>query len=63
VADQIHLEQLELSAHIGVPEEEQAEAQRLAVTLTLEPRRGFSRIIKCTYTGHKQNCQNTTSKL
>jgi dihydroneopterin aldolase len=41
VADQIHIEQLELSAHIGVPEEEQAEAQRLAVTLTLEPRRGF----------------------
>lgn len=40
--DQIHIEQLELSAHIGVPDDERLEAQRLTVNLTLEPRRGFS---------------------
>lgn len=40
-ADAIHLEGVELSAHIGVPEEERAFSQRLTVNLTLQPRRGF----------------------
>jgi FolB domain-containing protein len=41
MADRIHLEQLELTACIGVPEEERAAPQRLTVSLTLEPRRDF----------------------
>jgi dihydroneopterin aldolase len=41
MADWIHIEALELSAHIGVPEEERTHAQRLTVNLTLEPRRDF----------------------
>ena len=44
MADQIRIEQLELSAHIGVPDEERAVAQRLTVNLVLEPRRGFDAI-------------------
>lgn len=39
--DCIHIEQLELSAHIGVPDAERAAPQRLTVSLTLEPARGF----------------------
>jgi dihydroneopterin aldolase len=39
--DTIHIEELELSAHIGVPDEERAFPQRLTVNLTLEPRRDF----------------------
>ena len=35
--DQIHIEQLELSAHIGVPKEERASAQRLGFNITLWP--------------------------
>ncbi len=35
--DAIHIEQLELSAHIGVPDEERATPQRLTVCLTLWP--------------------------
>jgi dihydroneopterin aldolase len=35
--DRIVIEELELSAHIGVPDEERALPQRLTVTLTLEP--------------------------
>jgi len=42
VPDQIHIEQLELLARIGVPEEERAQPQRLTVDLTLEPRRGLA---------------------
>jgi dihydroneopterin aldolase len=42
VPDQIHIEQLELSAHIGVPDEERDDAQRLTVNLTLEPKRSLS---------------------
>ncbi len=41
MADTIHLADLELSSHIGVPEEERAVPQRLTVSLNLEPRRGF----------------------
>lgn len=41
MSDRIHIEQLELRVHIGVPEVERAEPQRLAVSLTLEPVRGF----------------------
>ena len=44
MADQIRIEQLELSAHIGVPDEERAQAQRLTVNLVLEPTRGFEGI-------------------
>lgn len=39
--DCIHIEQLELSAHIGAPDAERAAPQRLTVSLTLEPARGF----------------------
>ena len=41
MADEICIDQLELSAHIGVSDGERAEAQRLTVSLVLEPRRGF----------------------
>jgi dihydroneopterin aldolase len=37
-ADQIHIEQLEIFAHIGVPEKERATPQRLTVTITLWPK-------------------------
>lgn len=39
VEDEIHIEQLEAFAHIGVPEEERASAQRLTFNLTLSPDR------------------------
>ena len=39
--DTILIEQLELSAHIGVPDEERVKAQRLAVSLRLELARDF----------------------
>jgi dihydroneopterin aldolase len=38
--DQIHIEQLEVFAHVGVPDEERASAQRLTLTLTLWPAGG-----------------------
>ena len=41
MTDSIHIEQLELLAHIGVPDEERAAAQRLTANLVLEPARGF----------------------
>jgi dihydroneopterin aldolase len=41
MTDAIHIEELELSAHIGVPDEERAVAQRLTASLVLEPVRGF----------------------
>ena len=37
MADLIHIEQLELSARIGVSEEERATTQRLTAALTFEP--------------------------
>jgi dihydroneopterin aldolase len=36
--DQIHIDQLEISARIGVPEEERATPQRLTVSVTLWPK-------------------------
>jgi dihydroneopterin aldolase len=39
--DTILIEQLELSTHIGVPDEEQAAPQRLTVSLRLEVARDF----------------------
>ena len=39
--DRIHIESLELSAHIGVPDAERAATQRLTVSLTIEPHRDF----------------------
>ena len=44
MADRIFVENLELRCRIGVPEAERAEPQRLAATLTLEPRRELSRL-------------------
>lgn len=41
VPDTILIEALELSSFIGVPDEERATAQRLAVSLVLEPERDF----------------------
>ena len=36
-SDQIHIEQLEISTHIGVPEKERATPQRLTVSVSLWP--------------------------
>jgi dihydroneopterin aldolase len=37
VGDQIHIEQLEIFARIGVPEEERSQPQRLTISLTFWP--------------------------
>jgi dihydroneopterin aldolase len=39
--DAIRIEQLELSAHLGVPDDERAAPQRLTVSLTLIPKTDF----------------------
>ena len=39
--DLIHIEQLELLAHLGVPEDERATPQRLALNITIEPASSF----------------------
>ncbi len=39
--DAIRIEQLELSAHLGVPEDERAAPQRLTVSLSLVPKTDF----------------------
>jgi dihydroneopterin aldolase len=39
--DEIHVRELELSAHIGVPDEERATPQRLTVSIVMWPRAGF----------------------
>ena len=39
--DEIRIEELELWARIGVPEEERAAPQRLTVSLVLQPRASF----------------------
>ncbi len=36
-SDRVHIEQLEISAHIGVPEKERAKPQRLTVSISLWP--------------------------
>ena len=38
-SDRIHIEQLEISARVGVPEKERAAPQRLTATITLWPQR------------------------
>jgi 7,8-dihydroneopterin aldolase/epimerase/oxygenase len=37
LSDRIHIEQLEVSTHIGVPEEERAAPQRLTVSISFWP--------------------------
>ena len=37
--DQIHIERLEVFAHIGVPDEERSQPQRLTISITLWPAR------------------------
>jgi dihydroneopterin aldolase len=44
MGDQILIESLEIFSAIGVPEAERAHAQRLTVSLTLEPRRNFRKL-------------------
>jgi dihydroneopterin aldolase len=39
--DEIRIEELELFARVGVPDEERAEPQRLTISLVLEPRNRF----------------------
>jgi dihydroneopterin aldolase len=39
--DEIHVQELELAAHIGVPDEERATPQRLTVSIVMWPRGGF----------------------
>ena len=39
--DEIRIEELELMARVGVPDEERAQPQRLTVSLALQPRKGF----------------------
>lgn len=39
--DEIRIEELELSARVGVPEEERAAPQRITVSLRLQPRQNF----------------------
>ena len=40
-SDEIHVSNLALNIHVGVTDEEQARPQRLTVSLTLRPMRGF----------------------
>jgi len=42
--DEIRIEELELTARVGVSEEERAEAQRITVSLVLRPRTSFARL-------------------
>ena len=39
--DQIHIEQLEVFAHVGVPDEERTSAQRITFSISLWPREEF----------------------
>ena len=38
----IHIEQLEIQANVGVPDDERAKPQRLAVSITLTPQSDFA---------------------
>ena len=40
-ADEIHVSNLALNIHVGVSDEEQARTQRLTVSMTIRPLRGF----------------------
>jgi FolB domain-containing protein len=42
--DAIHIEQLEITARVGVPDQERAEPQRLVVCLTLWPVNDFAHL-------------------
>src|SRR5450432_563125 len=42
--DSIHIQELELSVRIGVPEEERAQPQRLTVSITIWPSNGFDEL-------------------
>jgi dihydroneopterin aldolase len=42
--DAIHIQELELQARIGVPDEERTEPQRLAVSITMFPLAGFTNL-------------------
>ena len=42
--DTIHVEQLEVFAHVGVPDNERAVPQRITVTVTAWPNAGFRKI-------------------
>jgi dihydroneopterin aldolase len=42
--DWIEIRGLQIDAHIGVPEAERAEAQRLLVDVRMQPLRGFARM-------------------
>lgn len=42
--DEIRIEELELMARVGVPEEERAQPQRLVVILTLQPQSSFAKL-------------------
>ncbi len=42
--DAIHVEQLEVFAHVGVPDSERAAPQRITVTVTAWPNAGFRKI-------------------
>jgi dihydroneopterin aldolase len=42
--DEIRIEQLELMAQVGVPDEERAQPQRLSVSLILQPRHQFGEL-------------------
>jgi dihydroneopterin aldolase len=39
--DRIHIQELELSVRIGVPDDERAKPQRLTVSITIWPSNGF----------------------
>lgn len=41
-ADTIRIDELELTAYVGVPDEERSKPQRLTISLTLWPIAGFS---------------------
>ncbi len=57
----IHVEQLELMAHIGVPDEERARPQRLALNITLWPipETGLNDDIQSTV-DYSRVCEETT---
>jgi dihydroneopterin aldolase len=42
--DEILIEELELMARVGVPDEERAQPQRLVISLVLQPRRPFGKL-------------------
>ncbi len=42
--DEIRIEELELMARVGVPDEERAQPQRLVVSLTLQPQASFAEL-------------------